>query len=195
MCWMCRKYLSNEWQRQHLPLRDWINGGSKRSPMPFSSTLKTMSWRLWNSFSYTSTANWRDTLYQSGCFSERTEGFLQLILWNQRGLGRPVKRLELNRAGSFRDSMVGWAVEKDFPGRVWRRRWLGGRQAECKGVVLCRRPLWEHWERKGCLVEESQLGEESRMRRFLLLGRYLGTTAGYLGNKVVGQSSSLEETS
>lgn len=74
---------------------------------------------------------------------------------------------------------------------------VAGRQAGrvCKGVVLCRRPLWEHWERKGCLVEESQLGEESRMRRFLLLGRYLGTTAGYLGNKVVGQNSSFEETS
>lgn len=98
--------------------------------MPFSSTLKTMSWRLWNSFSYTSTANWRDTSYQSGCFSERTEGFLQLILWHQLGLGRPVKRLELNRAGSFRDSMVGWAVEKDFPAECGGGGgWEAGRQS------------------------------------------------------------------
>lgn len=59
-----------------------------------------------------------------------------------------------------------------------------GRQNMKYGQICCsdRRPLREHWEKKGCLVAESQLGEESRMRRFILFGRYLGTIAGYLGN-------------
>lgn len=82
--------------------------------------------------------------------------------------------------------------------KQWRRISLAqcGREvAGSKAGRICadrlssdRRLLREHWERKGCLVEESQLSEESRMRRFLLLGRYLGTIAGYLENSVVGQN-------
>lgn len=50
------------------------------------------------------------------------------------------------------------------------------------------RPLREYWEGKGCLVKENQFGEESRMGRLHLLGRYLGTTAGYPGSKADGQN-------
>ena len=59
----------------------------------------------------------------------------------------------------------------------------------CAGTSFSdRRPLKEYWDGKGCLVEENQFGEESRMRRLHLLGRYLGTVAGYPGSKVVGQN-------
>lgn len=43
-------------------------------------------------------------------------------------------------------------------------------------------------EGTGWLVEESWFGEESRIRRFNLVCRYLGTTADYPENKVVGQN-------
>lgn len=101
-----------------------------------------------------------------------------------------MKRFELNRAGSFQ-KQGGWLRSAEgFPGQSVAEAAAGSKAGRVRANMLFsdRRPLRERWERKRCLVEESQLGEESRMRRFLLLGRYQGTTAGYLGSRVVGQN-------